>query len=52
MVLAHNITAMNAQRQYNIVGNRTAKSAEKLSFGYKVNRAAGDSGAIKKREIK
>ncbi|MCQ2524463.1 MAG: hypothetical protein MJ123_08995 [Lachnospiraceae bacterium] len=46
MVLAHNITAMNAQRQYNIVGNRTAKSAEKLSSGYKVNRAADDAAAL------
>ena len=39
-VIAHNIAAMNAQRQLKIVGNAKQKSTEKLASGYRINRAA------------
>lgn len=46
MVIAHNMMAMNAQRQYNIVTNTKRKSTEKLSSGYKINRAADDAAGL------
>lgn len=46
MVVAHNLTAMNAQRQFNIVGNNKKKSMEKLSSGYRINRAADDAAGL------
>ncbi len=39
MVVQHNMTAMNANRQLGITTEQQAKSSEKLSSGYKVNRA-------------
>ena len=38
MVVQHNLTAMNANRQLGITTGQQAKSSEKLSSGYKVNR--------------
>ena len=35
MIVQHNITSMNANRQLGIVGNNLAKSTEKLSSGSK-----------------
>ena len=46
MVLSHNISAMNANRQYGIVTTNKAKSTEKLSSGYKINRAADDAAGL------
>lgn len=46
ITLAHNLQAMNAQRQFNIVNNTRAKSTEKLSSGYRVNRAADDAAGL------
>ncbi len=46
MILQHNLSAMNAQRQFNTVGSRKAKSSEKLSSGYRINRAADDSAGL------
>lgn len=46
MVVAHNLIAMNAQRQFNIVGSKKAKSTEKLSSGYRINRAADDAAGL------
>ncbi len=46
MVIAHNLTAMNAQRQYGITGRRKSGSAEKLASGFKVNRAADDAAGL------
>ena len=46
MVVAHNMMAMNAQRQFNIVGNSKKKSTEKLSSGYRINRAADDAAGL------
>ena len=46
MIVQHNITAMNANRQLGIVGNNLAKSTEKLSSGYRINRAADDAAGL------
>lgn len=46
MIIAHNLTAMNAQRQFNIVGNKRKKSTERLSSGYRINRAADDAAGL------
>ncbi len=46
MVIRHNLTAANAGRQYNIVGKRKAKKMEKLSSGYRINRAADDAAGL------
>ena len=46
MIVQHNITSMNANRQLGIVGNNLAKSAEKLSSGYRINRAADDAACL------
>ncbi len=46
MVVQHNVTAMNANRQLGITTNVQAKSAEKLSSGYKINRAADDAAGL------
>lgn len=43
-VVAHNLSAMNAQRQFGINTAKRAKSTEKLSSGYKINRAADSAG--------
>ena len=44
MVVQHNLTAMNANRQLGITTGAQAKSSEKLSSGYRINRA-GDAAA-------
>lgn len=41
-----NLSAMNAQRQFNITGDTIRKSTEKLSSGYKINRAADDAAGL------
>lgn len=46
MVIQHNIAGMNANRQLNITTNLQAKSSEKLSSGYKINRAADDAAGL------
>lgn len=46
MVVQHNLTAMNANRQLGITTNAQAKSTEKLSSGYKINRAADDAAGL------
>ena len=46
MVVQHNITAMNANRQLGITTSIQAKSSEKLSSGYKINRAADDAAGL------
>ena len=50
MVISHNISAINAQRQFNI--NNKAKSAQRLSSGYKINRAADDAAGLSISEKK
>ena len=44
MIIQHNMTAMNTNRQLGITNGNLAKSSEKLSSGYAVNRA-GDNAA-------
>ncbi len=46
MVVQHNITAMNANRQLGITTDIQAKSSEKLSSGYRINRAADDAAGL------
>ena len=46
MVVQHNMQAINANRQLNVVTGAQAKSTEKLSSGYKINRAADDAAGL------
>ena len=46
MVVQHNLTAMNSNRMLGITTKTQAKSTEKLSSGYKVNRAADDAAGL------
>lgn len=46
MVVAHNLLALNSERQLNIREKSKAKSTEKLSSGYKINRAADDAAGL------
>ncbi|MGN0408410.1 MAG: flagellin [Bacteroides sp.] len=45
-VIAHNLPAMNTNRQFNIVTKNKAKSTEKLSSGYRINRASDDAAGL------
>ena len=47
MVVQHNLTAMNSNRQLSGTTNAQAKSAEKLSSGYRINRAGDDAAGLK-----
>lgn len=47
MVVQHNLTAMNSNRQLGITTGAQAKSSEKLSSGYRINRAADDAAGLK-----
>ena len=46
MVVQHNLTAMNANRMLGVTTSAQAKSTEKLSSGYKINRAADDAAGL------
>ena len=46
MVVQHNLSAMNANRMLGITQGTLSKSTEKLSSGYKVNRAADDAAGL------
>lgn len=46
MVVQHNLTALNANRNLNTVTGKQKKNAEKLSSGYKINRAADDAAGL------
>lgn len=46
MVVQHNISAMNANRMLGVTTSAQAKSTEKLSSGYKINRAADDAAGL------
>ena len=47
MRIQHNMTAANTNRMLGITNNNVAKSAEKLSSGYKINRAADNAAGLK-----
>ena len=46
MVVQHNLTAMNSNRMLGLTTKSQAKSTEKLSSGYKINRAADDAAGL------
>jgi len=46
MVVQHNLTAMNSNRMLGITTDIQAKSTEKLSSGYRINRAADDAAGL------
>ncbi len=46
MVVQHNLTAMNSNRMLGLTTSSLAKTTEKLSSGYKVNRAADDAAGL------
>ena len=46
MIVQHNMTALNANRQLNITNGSLAEKTEKLSSGYRVNRAADDAAGL------
>lgn len=46
MVVQHNLSAMNTNRQLGITTSAQSKSTEKLSSGYRINRAADDAAGL------
>lgn len=46
MVVQHNLTAMNSNRMLGVTTKSQAKSTERLSSGYKINRAADDAAGL------
>ena len=46
MVVQHNMSAMNANRNLGVTTGMQAKSSEKLSSGYKINRAADNAAGL------
>ena len=46
MVVQHNMQAANASRMLNITNGQQSKSTEKLSSGYRINRAADDAAGL------
>ena len=46
MIVQHNITAMNANRMLGMTTGSLSKSTEKLSSGYRINRAADDAAGL------
>lgn len=46
MIIQHNMTAMNTNRQLGITTKHLAKSTEKLSSGYRINRAGDDAAGL------
>ena len=46
MIVQHNMQAMNSNRQLGIITGAQAKSTEKLSSGYRINRAGDDAAGL------
>ena len=46
MIVQHNMTALNANRQLGITNTSLARSTEKLSSGYRINRASDDAAGL------
>lgn len=46
MVIQHNLSAMNAHRQLGVNNSGTSKNLEKLSSGFRINRAADDAAGL------
>ena len=50
MVVQHNMQAMNANRMLNVTTTSQSKCTEKLSSGYRINRAADDAAGLSMSE--
>ena len=50
MLIQHNMAMMNANRQLNLTTKKKTKSAEKLSSGYRINRASDDAAGLSMSE--
>lgn len=46
MIIQHNLTAMNSNRMMGLTKSRKAKTTEKLSSGYRINRSADDAAGL------
>lgn len=46
MIVQHNMTALNANRQLSVTNTNLARSTEKLSSGYRINRASDDAAGL------
>ena len=46
MVVQHNLAAANTNRQLGIITGEQSKSTEKLSSGYRINRAGDDAAGL------
>ena len=46
MIIQHNLMAMNANRMLNVTTSKQSKATEKLSSGYRINRAADDAAGL------
>ena len=46
MVVAHNLLAMNSQRQLSLISGTVSKKVQKLSSGYRINKAADDAAGL------
>ena len=46
MIINHNIAALNTYRQLSVNNTATSKSLEKLSSGYRINRAGDDAAGL------
>lgn len=46
MVITHNMSAINSQRQLFMISTSKNKSSEKLASGYRINRAADDAAGL------
>ena len=51
MIVQHNMTALNANRQLGVSSSNLAKSTEKLSSGYRINRAGDDAAEIGRAHV-
>ena len=46
MIVQHNMTALNANRQLGVTNTNLSRSTEKLSSGYRINRASDDAAGL------
>ena len=46
MIVQHNMTALNANRQLSVTNTNLARSTEKLSSGYRINRSSDDAAGL------
>ena len=51
MIVQHNMAAANTNRQLGITSGNLSKSTEKLSSGYKINRAGDNAAGLTISEV-